>query len=413
MTADSAAAAKRPRRTFRLATVLITTAVVFVLPELLCRALLDPARAYRAIRFGNDPASEQLFVQDPDLQWSLRSDAAVTFMNQQIRTDARGFRVRKPATTPTDASTVLCLGDSTAFGWGTSAAEAYPARLERHLGAGWRVHNAGVPGYSSHQVRVSARRWIPALRPAYVVVCIGNNDAWPARQSDRDAFDFGGFGGGIARFLGQSAFFAWIVDAVNGDRPPANPLHLADDATPRVSDDEMAANLEAVIALAREHGAQPLILGPPANLFLPPRNINEVIERWTPVGLAVDAQIQAGRPAAARALLDKEQPPAGDRIYFAWLRAMITALAEDPVRGRAELERVYEEHRFPDRARRSYRDRQRAVAAAADVPFVDVNELFLRGRSEEQARALYLDWCHPTPAGHRIIRDQLARWIER
>jgi lysophospholipase L1-like esterase len=401
---------RAPRRTFRLATAALAVTVAFVIPELLCRALTDDVRPYRAIRFGNDPASEDLFVEDDDLQWSLRRDAAVTFMNRTVRTDDRGFRVRKPAPTPEHVSTVLCLGDSTAFGWGAYAEQAYPARLERHLGAAWRVHNAGVPGYSSHQLLLAARRWIPSLRPEYVVVCIGNNDAWPARQSDRAAFEGGG---ALARLLRRSAFFAWVADAVNGDRPPTNPLHLADDAVPRVADDEMVDNLRGVIALARAHGAEPLILGPPANLHLPPRNINEVIERWTPRGRAGDAKIQAGRPAEARALLDAEDPPAGDRIYFAWLRAMVTALAEDPARGRRELEEVYEQHRFPDRARQSYRDRQRDVADAASVRYADVNELFRRDRGAEQAIGLYLDWCHPTPEGHRIISEQLARWIER
>ena len=36
-----------------------------------------------------------------------------------------------------------------------------------------------------------------------------------------------------------------------------------------------------------------------------------------------------------------------------------------------------------------------------------------RDRSAEEAIGLYIDWCHPSPEGHRLIAEQLARWIER
>ena len=102
---------------------------------------------------------------------------------------------------------------------------------------------------------------------------------------------------------------------------------------------------------------------------------------------------------------------APDDVYLRWLRAMVTALAFDSQQGREQLEEVFEGHRFPDRARRSYRLRQRALAARLEVSFADTNELLRNERSDEEAAALYLDWCHPAAAGHGVIAAQLLEWI--
>ena len=56
------------------------------------------------------------------------------------------------------------------FGEGVTAEEAWPAVLERRLGA--RVYDAGVPGYGSPQMRGRMRRLLPALRPDLVIVAL-------------------------------------------------------------------------------------------------------------------------------------------------------------------------------------------------------------------------------------------------
>lgn len=71
-------------------------------------------------------------------------------------------------------SVVLALGDSITHGTGAEPAAAYPARLAALTG--WRVVNGGVPGDTAAQ----ALERLPALlaehRPALVIVSLGGND---------------------------------------------------------------------------------------------------------------------------------------------------------------------------------------------------------------------------------------------
>lgn len=65
---------------------------------------------------------------------------------------------------------VLALGDSMTFGEGVPVDRTWSAVLERESGI--RVHNAGVPGYSTRQMAGRASRLIPRLRPDLVLVTL-------------------------------------------------------------------------------------------------------------------------------------------------------------------------------------------------------------------------------------------------
>ena len=411
-----APAVKNRDRRFKLAAVFLAVTVFFVVPEILVRLFSSADQiSYQAIKFGGDKNSARLFVRDVELHWTLRKNAKVNFLGYSTVTDERGFRVGKSRPSAVGDKQILCLGDSTTFGWSVPGKATFAELLQDSLrkkqpDQKWLVHNSGVPGYSSHQMRQTAERWIPELKPQFVIICIGNNDAWPARVSDRDAQQ-SGFAAGLVRALGKSAFFSWAADKMRGDADPENPIYFADDSVPRVSDDEMASNVRAVIALAEEHSARVLMLGAPANLHFSPRNMNAEIDKHRVLGDQISAEIDKNNAAGAVKLADDALAADPSHIYLQWLRAMVTALAVDEEQGRIELEQVFEHHRYPDRARGTYRKRQQQVAEKSAVQFVDVNTLFLTNRSPKEARKLYVDWCHPTAAGHRIIARQLLQWI--
>jgi hypothetical protein len=82
--------------------------------------------------------------------------------------DAHGRRDHPHSAPPSPS--VLAVGDSMTFGEGVPADRAFAAVLERETGV--RVYNGGVPGYSSGQMTGRLRRFLPALRPAAVVMTL-------------------------------------------------------------------------------------------------------------------------------------------------------------------------------------------------------------------------------------------------
>lgn len=126
------------------------------------------------------------------------------------------------------------------------------------------------------------------------------------------------------------------------------------------------------------------------------------------MGDRISAEIQGRNVAAATKMTDEALPKDPKHIYLQWLRATVTTVLVDPEHGREELEKVLRKHPCPDRARPSYRARERAVARPAAVPLADDWQRFLAGREPEAARKPYHDWRHPTADGHQVIARQLA-----
>lgn len=71
-------------------------------------------------------------------------------------------------------SVVLALGDSITFGTGAEPEAAYPAQLAQLTG--WHVVNAGVPGDTSAQALARLPGLLAEHKPALVIASIGGND---------------------------------------------------------------------------------------------------------------------------------------------------------------------------------------------------------------------------------------------
>jgi lysophospholipase L1-like esterase len=121
---------------------------------------------------------------------------------------------------------VLAFGDSITYGTGASEAESYPAQLEGLIGR--KVVRAGVPG----EVSAQALRRLPAeldeYRPQLLVLCIGGND--------------------FLRNLGQA---------------------------------QAAANVQTMVAVARQRGIDVLLIGTPQKglTMTPPSFYAEIAEQ--------------------------------------------------------------------------------------------------------------------------------------
>jgi acyl-CoA thioesterase I len=125
---------------------------------------------------------------------------------------------------------VLAFGDSLTYGTGAGAEESYPAQLERLIGRA--VVNAGVPG----EVSAQALRRLPAVldehAPRLLLLCIGGND--------------------FLRNLGK---------------------------------EQVAANVQTMVAVARQRGLDVVLIGTPEKGFT-----------LTPPGFYADIAAQLGIP---------------------------------------------------------------------------------------------------------------------
>ena len=110
--------------------------------------------------------------------------AGVTYIiNSRDSINSLGFRGEEISQEKPEGSLrILCLGDSCTYGAMVSDKDAYPAVLERLLAAKLRprqveVINGGVVGYSSLQALLLLQEKGFALQPDIVTICVGFNDA--------------------------------------------------------------------------------------------------------------------------------------------------------------------------------------------------------------------------------------------
>ena len=122
-------------------------------------------------------------VQDEFLGFRLRARHAWREAGgARVRINAEGFRDDEIAPSkPPGALRILCLGDSSTFGYGVTPDETYPAWLERSLarrfpGRRVEVINAGVPGWESANGAAFLTRRGMAWKPEVVVISFGYNE---------------------------------------------------------------------------------------------------------------------------------------------------------------------------------------------------------------------------------------------
>ncbi len=415
---DNSDAKRPPRRRWRarLLALLLGLVVFWGIPEIVVRIIDPTLERFTEIVFMGDPNSRELFMKDPYLHWKLRPNVKLTFLGSEVRTNAQGFR--GPAV-ESERRNILFLGDSGTFGWRVAEAEAFPAKLAAFLnappgGGTWQALNAGVPGYSSHQVRELSQRLIPKWMPEVVVICVGNNDPAPTVRSDAQLADDRRCAALLAAALSHSRFLVWVSELIQKEKVETFHATSLADARPRVHHLRLASNLEAVIATARKAGAKPVVLLPPVNLYVPPRvraGMFPEVTQWSQWARRVQTLVQQRRFDDATAEANRILADSDGHFYAKWLKGIVLAEHGRLQDARRILEEAFVKHPFPERAPLSYRGVIYSMAQKDKVPVLDPNEVFREIMDGPAAQGLFLDWCHPSVLGHEVIARRLAAMI--
>lgn len=176
---------------YAVLTLLLAVAAIEAIARVLVRVAPPLAGSrgdqYRdfLVTFDIDPAHmDRLLRNDPLLFWSFQPDVPDLPIRhrrglwQDVATNALGLR-DDPVVLPKPPGLVrvLCVGDSCTYGTGVRRQDAVPGALERLLGEGVDVVNAGVPGYTAFQASRYLEARGLALEPDVVVFTAGFNDA--------------------------------------------------------------------------------------------------------------------------------------------------------------------------------------------------------------------------------------------
>lgn len=295
-----------------------------------------------------------------------------------VRYELNGLGLREtrelPARAPAGTCRILALGDAYTFGYGVTARDAYPRRLEHALERTGRfeVLNAGFPNLNVEQERRRLDALLPRLRPDLILLSF---DWWNVPTDDD---------GVPPRPRKWSV--RWIVANV-GEKASwlAARSALADAAWPVV-----------------QHALSPAIF-PPSGLAreLEPLTLpaSALAARWDRTtdalrGMAHDAATAGARFAIVLTPLDLQLDRARNALYR---------------RGRLP----YPSHGFADVdyvSARAMPDALRTFARTTGIPLVDVTPAF----AARGGLRLFLSGdYHVAPAGHRVIAREVARWIRR
>lgn len=211
--------------------------------------------------------TKRVLEMDAALGWKQRPNLHTTFLGKTLTTDGNGWRVQPAATS--SIKTVVILGPSSSFGWGVDDADTYPAQLQSMLGSDYKVWNLGEIGYSTDQGRrLLESGAVAALHPDIIVFAYGVNDLdlhrFYFQSSAPDLIELSKKRNTLSIAVGNVLARSDLLNLAS--RRAARVLSFILQVRPqsqnlvRVPSDAFAKNYEAMILLAKQEGAFPVVL---------------------------------------------------------------------------------------------------------------------------------------------------------
>jgi lysophospholipase L1-like esterase len=212
----------------------------------------------------------RFFEQDPEFHFRLRPNleqqtvnffSAVSVRKRltwTLDTNSQGYRGPEAGPRrPGMPARVVCLGDSSTYGWGVEPSESYPAQLQELLDerspAEWEVFNLGVPGYTSFQGRLLLER-LRELDPDVVVISFGSNDASVAGVDEKTLHErWTSASGRLALALGKLRLARALRSLASGSGGGWEKV-APEELTVRVSPPDYRANLLEIAEECEKQG---------------------------------------------------------------------------------------------------------------------------------------------------------------
>ena len=165
---------RRPWRTSIGLLLLILLALELIL-RLMPLPLLDFAfQARQVYRYHDSWYTD--FRPGHRARLTLPGDDGAPVLDFVLEVDERGFRSGDPDDDGPEARLIHAIGDSFTMGWGVDGEDAYPARLDRLLGAEVDVLNLGLNGFGALGATEKSAELFAALPPDTVVYLATEND---------------------------------------------------------------------------------------------------------------------------------------------------------------------------------------------------------------------------------------------
>jgi len=222
-----------------------------------------PVRVGLLLRLLDTDITFPFLRADADTFWAPIPGFQGEFLGRRVSINALGLRGPEAAADKARGRRrLVTFGDSITFGYGVADEETYAARLaERGRDRGLEVLNAGVTGFTSHQLLAHLRRVAPRVQADYVTICIGWNDMTRRAATDRT------YAAQLARSMAVEGLFERIhlYRALRNlyARAAYRRLAAAPWTIARVPPAEYRENLGALVRLCRENGIRPSFLALP------------------------------------------------------------------------------------------------------------------------------------------------------
>jgi lysophospholipase L1-like esterase len=226
-----------------------------------------------------NPQQSAIFEGDPLLLWRLKPNLDHAYWDfTTVSTNAQHFRAGYPVgPKPAGTFRIVCLGDSVTFGYRVPPVwpdkpndynpewQPFPVLLEKELRQANPNHSIevfpmAVPGYTSHQGHAWLKRDIDYLQPDVVIASFGWNDVSMSDVPDREAIDTRWWPVAIRWLIDHSQAFAHATRWLRSRNTVKPVAHVP---VPRVAQKEYIDNFNAIVRLAKDHGAAVIVIGAP------------------------------------------------------------------------------------------------------------------------------------------------------